>query len=205
MLEIRGGCAAQLGSLGEYVRKRRKNGRILGGAVGLQKKILGGNLPNELAIIYRVIVQDSGADGYETIQRGNVGDESIGTREAVKKERGDATGKRLAGGYDLSPTLGAVEDNGATEVGGDSQLHLKDLAHTRRDLSIVEAVEADFADAKVRRFLNCRADGEDGRIIRGFGVPRVNADEVPANQEFPIADIGTDVAMGVGHFLPETP
>ena len=74
-------------------RRDFDNGRTIRGVfirpIRLKEKPIERDLPHEFAVVHRVAVQHRWPDGKETIQRNNVGNESIGTRKAVKKEGRD--------------------------------------------------------------------------------------------------------------------
>ena len=55
--------------------------------------------------------------------------------------------RHFTGLHYLAPAFSAVEDDGAAELDGERELRLEDLAHPRRNVTALQAVESDLADA----------------------------------------------------------
>ena len=179
---------AHLGNLPRYFFDGRAFSFIFNRSIRLQEQHLGWNLLNELAIIYRMVVENRRSYRNKTIQRGHIAKQSARARETVKQKCRNNSNMATAFGNHLPPAFRTVQNHTPSKPGGKFKLRNKSLTHNWRNFAIFQPIHSDFTNAKIlissqtRRKFREPING-DRPHFESF--PRMDADKINSYHEPP--------------------
>ena len=106
--------------------------------------------------------------------------------------------------YDLSPTLGAMENNRTAKFDSEAKLRFENLAHPRRNVLVLETVETDLPnpELRIRQQPPPQLFTHHSYIFTSLSIPRMYAEEMLADDELANRSIpAADMTMDIGHGL----